>query len=324
MHHCHQVVLNKSSKYAGEIVDEAEYEGWSSGWVQGITKPADTAYLNTRLDRACVDLNEFGWLIGWVMECYEKGYLTKEQLDGIEPRWGDMEASVALLQKINKREGIGNLLAEGVKRASEKIGGPAADCAIYTLKGNTPRGHDHRARWEELLDTCVGSGGTIETGPAVEPGEQGRPARINPQDPVEVPKNVAGLLGRRHFEDCLGSCLFTTRTKLANICLAVNAVTGWDMDVPEAIRVGKRVSVLMRAFNLRCGIGPELERPSKRYGSIPVDGPAAGKASAPHWDDMLNLYYDVARYDRKTGRPMPELLHELGLEQVSKDLWGAT
>ena len=67
---------------------------------------------------------------------------------------------IQLLQMIIRREGFGNILAEGVKRASETVGGPAADCAIYTMKGDTPRGHDHRARWEEMLDTCTGSGGT--------------------------------------------------------------------------------------------------------------------------------------------------------------------
>ena len=59
------------------------------------------------------------------------------------------------------------MCCRGVKRASERVGGPAADCAIYTMKGDTPRGHDHRARWEEMLDTCTGSGGTLDSGPPV-------------------------------------------------------------------------------------------------------------------------------------------------------------
>ena len=322
MHHCHQQVIAKG-KHAGEIVDEPEYEGWSgAGWTIGSTDPTDTSWLNTQIDRACVDINEFGWLMGWLMECYEKGYVTKEQLGGVDLVWGDVEAANTVLQMIIRREGFGDVLAEGIKHAAETLGGPAQDCAIYTMKGNSPRGHDHRARWEELLDTCVASAGTLETGPPVEPTELGRPARIDPFDPEEVAKNVGQLLGRRHFEDSLGSCIFTTRTTLANVCLALNAATGWDYTPEEAMRFGRRTAALLRAFNLRCGIGPELEQPSKRYGSVPVNGPAKGQDPMKNWDKMVDIWYDEVGYDRATGRPKPELLQSLGLEQVSKDLWG--
>ena len=136
--------------HKGELVDEPEYEGWSgAGWAIGCTDPVAVSWLNTQIDRACVDVNEFGWLIGWVMECQEKGYITREQLGGLEVKWGDAEAANQLLQMIIRREGFGDVLAEGVKRASEHVGGPAAECAIYTMKGDTPRGHDHRARWEK-------------------------------------------------------------------------------------------------------------------------------------------------------------------------------
>ena len=106
------------------------------GLGHGLTDPVAVSWLNTQIDRACVDVNEFGWLIGWVMECQEKGYITKEQLGGLEVSWGDAEAANQLLQMIIHRQDFGDLLAEGVKRASERLGGPAADCAIYTMKGD--------------------------------------------------------------------------------------------------------------------------------------------------------------------------------------------
>jgi aldehyde:ferredoxin oxidoreductase len=323
MHHCHQQVLAKGA-HKGEIVDEPEYEGWSAGWAIGNTDPNAASWLNTQMDRACVDCNEFGWVIGWVMECYEKGYLTKKQLDGIEPKWGDVEAANALLQKLIRRQGwIGNLLAEGTKRASEKIGGPAAECAIYVDKGSAPRGHDHRGRWEEMLDTAVGSTGTLESGMMIAPAELGLPARFNPFNGEEVANVVGKMLGRRHFEDSLGSCLFTTRTSLKILCQALNAATGWDYTAEEAMRFGRRTAVYLRAFNLRCGIGPELEQPSARYGSTPVDGPAAGNPVSEQWDKMVQRWYEIVRYDRKTGRPKRALLKELGMPEVDKELWGA-
>jgi aldehyde:ferredoxin oxidoreductase len=322
MHHCHQVVVD-SGPHKGQVVDEPEYEGWSSSWTMGIVNPTDAAWLNTQVDRACVDINEFGWLIGWVMECYEKGYLTRQQLDGIEPKWGDAQAANALLQKLIRREGVGALLAEGVKRASEKIGGPAADCAVYTLKGASPRGHDHRGRWEEMLDTCVGSTGTLETGQSVEPGELGLPGRFNPVGADDVVKIVSGMLGRRHFEDSLGTCIFTTRTTLKNLCTTLSAATGWDYTVDDALRFGRRTACLLRAFNVRCGIGPDLEKPSKRYGSIPVNGPIKGVGVQEHWESMVASWYERVGYDRKSGRPKADLLKSLGLENVAQDLWGS-
>ncbi|HEX2173114.1 MAG TPA: aldehyde ferredoxin oxidoreductase C-terminal domain-containing protein [Dehalococcoidia bacterium] len=323
MHHC-QMQTVPDGPHKGQIVDEPEYEGWSgAGATIGCTDAPQVAWLNTQIDRAGVDINEYGWLCGWVMECYEKGWLTKEQLGGLEMPWGDAEAANALLQMICRREGIGDLLAEGVKRASEAIGGEAAQAAIYTLKGATPRGHDHRGRWEEMLDTSISSVATMETGPLVDPTEIGLPARRNPFDPDETAVAMAKGLGRRHFEDSIGACIFTTRTKLALIAQAVNAATGASYDFDEAMRVGRRTAAILRAFNLRCGItDPDLERPSARYGSTPVDGPNAGIAIAPHWDRMVDLYYETVGWDRRTGRPLPETLRSLGLDDLVMDLWG--
>jgi aldehyde:ferredoxin oxidoreductase len=321
MHHCHMQVI-PTGPHRGEIVDEPEYEGWAgAGWAIGCTDPVAVSWLNTQVDRACVDVNEFGWLIGWVMECQEKGYLTPEQV-GLTLRWGDAEAAAQLLHMINHRRGFGDLLAEGVKRVAEAMGRPAAACAIYTGKGASPRGHDHRARWEEMLDTVTSSTGTLETGPPVHPTEFGMPARINPFDPDAVAKNVGAHLGRRHFEDSLGACIFTTRTRMENICRAVSAATGWEYTKEEAMRFGRRTAAQLRAFDLRSGLGPDLERPSARYGSTPEDGPAKDQSVLPHWEHMLDVWYETVGYDRKTGRPRRETLRALGLEHLIPALWG--
>lgn len=323
MHHCHQQVIAEGA-HKGELVDEPEYEGWSgAGWTIGCTDPQAVSWLNTQVDRAGVDVNEFGWLVGWVMECVEKGFISSSQLGGLELRWGDAEAANKLLQMIVRREHLGDLLAEGVKRAAEHLGGEAQRCAIYTQKGSSPRGHDHRGRWEEMLDTCLGSTGTLESGQMIVPHEMGLPARIDPFDPQKVPLVVAKMLGRRHFEDSLGACIFTTRTSLANLCLALNAATGWDYTPEEALRFGRRTACLLRAFNVRCGIGPALEQPSVRYGSVPQNGPAAAHNVMEHWEEMVSTWYTLVGYDRKSGNPKPELLHDVGLPQMAADLWGS-
>ena len=77
----------------------------------------------------------------------------------------------------------------------------------------------------------------------------------------------------------------------------------------------------MRAFNLRHGVSIELERPSPRWSSAPVDGPAEGVGIDEHWDSMLDNYYRLMGWDRETGRPLPETLKAIGLEHIIGDLW---
>jgi aldehyde:ferredoxin oxidoreductase len=321
MHHCHMQVIRKGP-WKNVLVDEPEYEGWSGcGWQIGATDKEGISWLNTEVDRACVDVNEFGWLCGWVMECQEKRHITADQL-GFRLLWGDIKGAHRLLQMISRREGFGNLLAEGVKIAAERVGGPARDAAIYTLQGASPRGHDHRGRWDEMLDTCTGGTGTLESGVPVHVTELGLPARINPFNGEEVAAQVAGIRGRRHFEDSLGICIFTARTRLENLCRALSAATGWYYTVDEAMRFGRKTAAVFRAVRLRSGIGTDRERPSKRYGSVPVDGPAKGQDIMAQWERMVDLWYQNVGYDRKTGKPLPKTLKELGLDWLAKDLWG--
>jgi aldehyde:ferredoxin oxidoreductase len=321
MHHCHIQVI-RGGDHRGALVDEPEYEGWSgAGWTIGATDKEGVSWLNTEIDRACVDVNEFGWLCGWVMECQEKGYITEEQL-GFRLPWGDIAGAHRLLRMVTRREGLGNVLAEGVKRAAETLGGPARDCAIYTVIGASPRGHDHRGRWDEMLDTCTAGTGTLESGVPVHLAELGLPTRINPFSGEDVARQVVGIRGRRHFEDSLGICIFTTRTRLERICRALSAATGWNYTAEDCIRFGNRTSAINRAVALRCGLTPDLERPSKRYSSTPVDGPAKGQSIMDQWDKMVDIWYRDVGYDRKTGKPLPQTLAGLGLDWLAKELWG--
>jgi aldehyde:ferredoxin oxidoreductase len=256
------------------------------------------------------------------MECYERGILTLEDTCGLDLTWGNVEAVRTLLRMIANREGIGDLLAEGVKRASEKLGRGGEDLAVYTGKGNSPRGHDHRGRWYEMLDTATSDLGTIAVGPAVIPTEQGAPAKMDAFNPQEIAETAGKHAGRMVFEDSLGTCRFTTRGTLATLAETVSVATGWQgFDGDEAFKVGRRTINLLRALNLRRGITPDLEYPSKRYRSTPVDGPVAGKGIDPHWEEMRADYYRWMGWDLASGRPLAETLESLGIPEVARDLW---
>lgn len=271
-------------------------------------------------DRLGMDVNEAGWVIAWAMECYPKGLLSRTDLDGLDLYWGNAEAARAVLGKIAKREGIGSLLAEGVMRASERIGGEAATSGVYVLKGATPRGHDHRAIWAELLDTCVSATGTIQSGARLtSPTQFGQPRLSNPFSPWEVAGASARLEGWFVFLDSLPICRFiSTNAALTMDC--VNAITGNDLTLSDALTIGRRIVNQLRVFNFRHGLDPALEAPSVRYGSTPTDGQAEGKSVAPYFPWTKTFYFELMGWDPVTGRPLPHTLRSLGLEKLIPDL----
>jgi aldehyde:ferredoxin oxidoreductase len=319
--HLHLIEITDEGPYKGFVGEEPEYEQWAAwGSIIYNPSPAGAMVLANEVDRLGVENNEAGWVVGFAMECYQRGILTKDDFGGIEPEWGSVEAARSILRMIAHRRGIGDTLAEGVLRASARLGEEARAIGVYTLKGNSPRGHDHRGRWTELLDTSVSNTGTIETSPPIA-GDPGMPTTTDPFNPDQVTEQVAKTKGRMIFEDCLGVCRFCTRVPLDMVIDAVNASTGWDMTYNEAMDVGRRVVNLLRVFNLRHGVSPEMDMPSERYRSTPVDGAAAGKSIAPHFEHMRSMYYEMMGWTPEFGKPTPETLAKYGLEFATNDLY---
>jgi len=327
MHHCHMMTITEGP-YAGMVMEEPEYEQFAAwGPAIGQTDVTAAMMLSHEVDCLGIDTNESGWVIGLVMECYEKGILSQEDCDGLEMTWGNAEAAREMLRRIATRQGFGDVLAEGAMRAAQRIGGEAPNFAIHTMKGNTPRGHDHRNNWSMLFDTCVSQMSTDEgfsmqqpadLGLSVSPGMGPRPD-TSPEDTLA--RNTQ-CKGAGQFEDCLGVCRFTTRTNLKLLAQAVSAATGWDFPIEETMEVGRRVVNLLRVFNIRHGHTAEMDAPSPRYGSTPVDGPAPGKSIMVYWNELRSKYYEQMGWDRETGKPLPDTLRHFGLEHTIPELWG--
>jgi aldehyde:ferredoxin oxidoreductase len=216
------------------------------------------------------------------------------------------------------------VLADGVMRAVRKIGNGAEEIGVYTMKGATPRGHDHRNRWTELFDTSISESGNMDNTPVgATITAYGLPKELNPHtyDPDELTRIEVRMKGGMQFEDSMVTCRLITRMDIAMLTEALRAVTGWDFTAEEAIAAGLRAINLMRVFNLKSGLTPDMDRPSPRYGSTPVSGPTAGKTIFSHFDQMLKEYYRGMGWDER-GRPLPDTLRKMGLEKAAKDLWG--
>jgi aldehyde:ferredoxin oxidoreductase len=310
--------------YKGFVGEEPEYEQLAAWGPQiGNTDLGAVVMLTNEVDQIGMDCNEAGWVVGWAMECFEKGVFSLKETEGLDLTWGNVDAVKELLFRIAHRKGkFGNLLAEGVMRASRKIGGQAADWAIYSRKGAAPRTHDHRgqARWYELFDTCMTNTSTLES---TWGGIQPQLVDMDPPEDhfshEEVSSFNAYYNGIRQFDDLVGTCRLASPTpKLVLECF--NAATGWNWSLEDAFAAGRRVVHLLRVFNLRHGLDIEDERPSVRYGSIPMDGPAKGFNIMEKWDWMRENYYTLMGWDPKTGIPLPETLEKYGIEALSADL----
>lgn len=321
MHHCHYITFT-DGPYKGQTVEEPEYELYAAmGPLIGNTDPAECLFLANLLTLLGLEGNEAGFLVSMVIELYEKGILTQETTEGLELKWGQTKAVRTLLERIANREGaFANMLAEGTMRAADAIGIEAQNVGIYTRKGHSPRGHDHRAMWREMFDTATSDIGTYEAG-YLGPPHPDVPLLNDRFSPGEVSTNTARSKGVRQFQDALGVCIFCNRRALNEGLDAFNAVTGWDFTARDAQDAGFRAANVLRAFNLRHGVSIDTEKASPRWSSAPVDGPAKGISIAEHWDGMVGNYYQQMGWDRASGRPLPETLKALGLEHITADLW---
>ena len=315
--HCGMMEV-PDGEYKGRQFEEPEYEAMAAcSSLVGVSDVTTTVVLASEIDRLGMDVNEAGYLLAWLIECYEKGILTREDTDGLEMTWGNGAALMTMLGKIARREGFGDVLAEGVMRAAQHVGKGSTEMAVHTMKGNSVRGHDHRVQWPELFSTSVSNVGTIETHKGAPYQALGLSPTFDTFDSEAVSTVEAKIKGAMLFEDSMVTCRFNTSCAVDLLCEAVNAATGWDMDFQEGMKVGKRAANLARVFNLRHGISAALDRPSTRYGSTPLDGVGVGKGIMPHWDKMLQNYYQLMGWSAD-GEPLPETLASLGLDDIIK------
>ncbi len=310
--HCHSVQVTRGP-YKGAVGEEVEYEilaGFGPNW--GIYDPGTTTMLNTLNDDLGMDAKELSFLMSMMMEGYEKGMIGKEELDGLDLKWGNAKTIAEMMRRISRREGMGGLLAEGVKRSSDKLGGEFPNIAVYVKKGNAPHIHDPRSRWGTLFNQVVSDMGSQEAQDLTAKGS----SDLGIEKPTAEPDEYLGEVNAksawwRQFQECLNYCYFQTATGKTMI-KTLNNLTGSDYDMEHALKIGKRVVNLMRMFNIREGMTKEHDSFSPRLGMPPVDGPAQGKSIKPTFDSVLQAYYKMSGWDQE-GVPRRELLEELDL-----------
>ncbi len=325
LNHVHMFEIPEGP-YKGFVGEEPEQETMAAfGPNLGITDTAAVLYLSNLADSLGMDCKVLGFVVSLCMECYEKGLLTREDLGGIELTWGDYKAVVRLFGMIARREGIGNILAEGTGRAAAYIGGDAPNFAVHN-KGAGIHVHDFRAIWGYGFSHVISSfAGTKEGLGAdlVPDADLGYPSPLDPLSKVGHAGASWKTGNKEMFSDCAIICGHLSRRGLpwSKLIDMLNAATGERFSVEDIYTAMERIRSLARAFAIRHGLTPEDDWPSERLLEAPRDGPVEGKSWRPYLKGMIADYYRYMGWDEKTSKPLRRTLKKLDLEFVIKDIW---
>lgn len=319
---CSKLLKIKRGEFAGTVVEGPEFQTIVSlGANCGIYNFEAVARANELCDRYGMDTISAGGVIAFAMECYEKGFFTRKDMDNIDLKFGDHHAMLRLLPKIAYREGIGDLLADGVKNIAEKIdkdseyfavhvkGLEAPSFNVRTSKGMglsfavSNRGACHLRSFEHLVDYF----GTIH------------PLGIKNIDRLRINGKgelVAELENFYMIYDCLTLCKFYGQFLGVNeIVNLLFSITGKDMDSKAIWKIADRVNNLERLYNIREGISRKDDTLPRRI----VEEPRQSIAVEGEWisqqdlDRMLDDYYRVRGWD-SNGIITQEKLNELDLD----------
>ncbi|MEW5721529.1 MAG: aldehyde ferredoxin oxidoreductase family protein [Thermodesulfobacteriota bacterium] len=299
--------------YAGTDLDGPEYETiYAFGPLLGLADPAFIIDANALCDYYGLDTISTGVCAALVLELREKGLLSDADAGGLSLEWGDGAAVFRLIEMIARREGLGGVLAEGVRRAAASIGGGAEALAMH-VKGLEMPGYDPRGVKGYALSYAVSNIGGSHM--------YGRPrdelsGRMDPYTETGKGEIIARVQMEQAIEDSLVACTFSnTGLDLNFYAQALAAATGLpELGSAEALRqTGERIMCLERCFNVREGLDRRDDALPARLVQEPLPdaGPATGRR-VEHLDGLLDEYYQALGYDQN-GVPFPDKMKELGL-----------
>jgi aldehyde:ferredoxin oxidoreductase len=320
---CSKIFSVKEGKWKGAISEGPDYETiYSFGSMCGISDVGAVIKADNLCDEYGMDTVSCGVTISFLMECYEKGLIDKNFTGGIELKFGNDDAVIDLIEKTAKRIGIGDLIAEGSLRAARIIGKGSERFAIQ-VKGLEIPGHSARALRGMALGYAVASRG----GSHHDPRPTGEYAGASDRKAVEG--KAAWVIGTMQFTTIGDSMIichflerllgFTLNPKYAEM---INIVTGFNYKFEELVEVAERILDLERAFNVRTGIRRKDDTLPRRFLEEPIpEGPSKGMYTDEQTlNKMLDDFYTLKGWEKRTGIPTKEKLIKIGLEDVAKEL----
>lgn len=283
---------------------------------------------NELCNRYGLDTISTGGVVAFAIECYENGLLSSKETGGLKLAWGDHEAIVAVTEQIARREGVGALLADGVKAAVERIGRAAEEYAIH-VGGQELAAHDPRYAPSFAVNHVVDAtpGRHTQFGLAlIELGVTLKGINIPESDKYQLAGKGAlnaRLLDLMQAVFSCGVCSFVFQRLDVRVWPEfISAATGWEYTWKDLLTAGARIGALRQAFNLREGIPvADFRLPGRAYGQPPMErGPLAGVTIDV--ETQMRETYQARGWDPDNGEPLKGTLIELGLNDVADDLYG--
>ena len=277
-----------------------------------------------------LDTISTGVTIAFAMECYEKGLLTSQDTGGIDLRFGNSEAMLQMIELIARRQGLGDILADGSRQAAKKIG-RGSEALAMQVKGLEVPMHDPRAKPSQGLGYSINPQGADHVASVHDPLFSAQTADLKGLHPLGIldplptdelsPKKVTlfhFINSLRTLQDCGVVCTFVP-TNLERYTALIKNITGWDTGIVEMIRIADRTLTLARMFNLREGIDMSNDMLPNRFFQAHVGGPSANNKlyERKKLERARNYYYSVMGWDAH-GVPTPETLEALGIDWAVK------
>lgn len=294
---------------------------------------------NDLIDRYGMNCDSLSAVIAWAIEIFEKGIIDKETTQGLELRWGDSDLLIELITQIANRNGFGKILADGVYKASLKIGKGSERYAMHIKKhGMCEQAVRMNKGWALGLMTASIAGGHLCGAPNT---EQRMMSRTEGENYFGVAtagdgnayagkgKLVSWFEKYKILADLTGLCSFTTYwidTGLvgpADFAHMINLATGWTLSGEDLLQIGERIYNIEKAFNtIHGGFGRSDDMPHQKLTNIPVrSGPFKGSVIDPEkWEGMLDEYYESHGWDVTTGLQTRNCLEKLKLYEVIERL----
>jgi len=269
--------------------------------------------------------------ISWAFECYENGIISKQETGGLPLNWGDPKALIEMLKKLAYRKDFGHILAQGVKRASQKLGRGSKEFAIHIKGQDSLDGIRTRKGWALGIVTAPCAGRHLRGAIG-----RGQARRISDKDPNyediryrNQPKYVFWQEQNKAIEDMIGICNYLGQWSgsfaltPSDYTALTNAALGKNLTVEDFMLIGRRVHNLEKAFNtVHASFKREDDFPPQRYMNEPVkSGPYQGaRLEKEEWNKMLDEYYELHGWDKKSSWQTQQCLEELELKDVAKKL----
>jgi aldehyde:ferredoxin oxidoreductase len=330
---CDALYTVPDGPYADTSLHSVEYETLNAFGGSILNPDLDSILFANRLcDDLGLDTISTGRTISFAMELWERGILSPADTDGLTLEWGDMPTVLQLVQQIAQRQGFGDLLAEGVRRAAQAIGKGAEAYAMH-VKGMEIPAQDGRAQRSMGLAHVTSTRGAdhLKAFPTID--ETGYPDEARRRYGEEYLPELAEPLATRHkpmlvkdgedfgaVVDSMGLCKSGGTFVLAefywpDIAQAIELATGMEMPVERLKQIGERIYNLQRCYDAWHGITRADDVLPRRFSEEPSPSGNA-KGQVIDVEPMLDEYYVLRGWDLTTGWPTPEKLRQLGLEDV--------